>query len=113
MTFDDSPSGAVLVNNYDWMKDFSYLNFLRDVGRYFRVGEMMAKESVKQRFAREDGISYTEFSYQLLQSYDFKYLNEKYGVVLEMGGNDQWGNITSGIEFIRKFDIFIFWNIKF
>ena len=104
LTFDDSPSGAVLVNNYDWMKDFSYLNFLRDVGRYFRVGEMMAKESVKQRFAREDGISYTEFSYQLLQSYDFKYLNEKYGVVLEMGGNDQWGNITSGIEFIRKFN---------
>lgn len=102
LKFDDSPSGAVLVNNYDWMKDYTYLNFLRDIGRYFRIGDMLAKESVKNRMAREEGISYTEFSYQILQAYDFMKLNEEFGCILELGGNDQWGNITAGTELIRR-----------
>lgn len=102
LVFDDSKSGAKLVNNYDWLGKFGFLEFLRDVGRFFRVGDMMAKESVKNRLAREEGISYTEFSYQLLQAYDFLYLNEKYNCTLELGGNDQWGNITAGVELIRR-----------
>lgn len=91
-----------LVNNYEWFSQFSCLEFLRDVGKYFRVGPMITKESVKQRLQSEEGISFTEFSYQLLQSYDFLHLFESRGVSLQLGGSDQWGNITAGIDFVRK-----------
>lgn len=91
-----------LVNNYEWFSRFSCLEFLRDVGKYFRVGSMINKESVKQRLQSEEGISFTEFSYQLLQSYDFLHLFESRGVSLQLGGSDQWGNITAGIDFVRK-----------
>ena len=84
-----------IVNNYDWFSKFSWIEFLRDVGKYFRVGSMIAKESVKQRLQSEEGISFTEFSYQLLQAYDFLHLFESNGVSLQLGGSDQWGNITS------------------
>ena len=95
----DAPNAAKLVNNYDWMKDYSFLNFIRDIGNY-----MMAKESVKKRLSRESsvGMSFTEFSYQLLQGYDYMYLYEHEGCRLQMGGTDQWGNITTGTELIRR-----------
>jgi len=94
---------AVLVNNFDWMSKFSFLDFLRDIGKNFPVGAMMAKESVKSRLERADsGLSYTEFSYMLLQAYDFVYLNERYGCELQIGGSDQWGNITAGIDLARR-----------
>src|SRR5688572_20011887 len=89
---------AILVNNYDWMKGYSFLSFIRDVGKHLTVSYMMAKDSVKNRL--ETGMSFTEFSYQLLQAFDFYILNEKYGCKLQMGGSDQWGNITSGTELI-------------
>lgn len=100
----DKPNAAVLVNNYDWMKDFSFLDFIRDVGKYITVNYMMAKDSVKVRLSKESsvGMSFTEFSYQLLQAYDFLHLYETMGVHLQMGGSDQWGNITTGTELIRK-----------
>lgn len=91
-----------IVNNYDWFSKFSWIEFLRDVGKYFRVGSMINKESVKQRLQSEEGISFTEFSYQLLQAYDFLHLFESKGVSLQLGGSDQWGNITAGIDLIRK-----------
>ena len=94
--------GAVLVNNFDWMGPFGYLEFLRDVGKRFRLSEMLAKDSVKSRLNSESGISYTEFSYQILQAYDFAYLNKKHNVKLQIGGGDQWGNITAGIDLTRK-----------
>ncbi len=93
-------NAAEMVNNYDWMKDFSYLAFLRDVGKHLTVNYMMAKDSVKKRL--ETGISFTEFSYQLLQAYDFVYLNKHKNCKLQMGGSDQWGNITAGTELIRR-----------
>lgn len=93
---------AELLNNYDWFKGFGYLDFLRDVGKHFRLGTMLAKESVKTRLASEDGLSYTEFSYQLLQAYDFLHLYDKHKVTVQIGGSDQWGNITAGTELIRK-----------
>lgn len=93
---------ATVLNNYDWYKNFSVLDFLRDVGRYFRVGPMLAKESVRSRMQSEEGISFTEFSYQLLQGYDFLYLFDHYGIELQLGGSDQWGNITAGTDLIRK-----------
>ena len=93
---------AVVVNNHDWMGKFSFLDFLRIVGKRFRVSEMLAKDSVKSRLNSESGISYTEFSYQTLQAYDFAHLYKEYGVSLQMGGNDQWGNITAGIDLTRK-----------
>lgn len=98
------PSGPkpVIVNNNDWYKNFSVLDFLRDVGKHFRVGVMIAKESVKARLQSEEGMSFTEFSYQILQGYDFHYLNQHHGVTLQMGGSDQWGNITAGTDFHRK-----------
>lgn len=101
---DGSENGAVLVNNYDWMKNFSFLEFIRDVGKLITVNYMMAKDSVKKRLSGEDreGMSFTEFSYQLVQGYDFKYLNEHYNCKLQMGGSDQWGNITTGTELIRR-----------
>ena len=94
---------ARVVNNYDWLGKFSYVEFLRDVGKHFTVNHMMAKESVRARLEdREHGISYTEFSYMLLQAYDFYHLNQEYGCRLQIGGSDQWGNITAGCELIRR-----------
>jgi len=99
----DSSGGAILVNNFDWMSQFSYLDFLRDVGKNFPVNVMLAKDSVKSRLGRDDaGLSYTEFSYMLLQAYDFVQLNGKYGCELQIGGSDQWGNITAGIDLGRR-----------
>ncbi len=91
---------AMLVNNYDWIKPFSFLDFLREAGKHISVNYMMAKDSVKNRL--ETGISFTEFSYQLIQGYDFYHLWKNHGVKLQMGGSDQWGNITTGTEFIRR-----------
>ena len=100
----DAPNHAVLVNNYDWMKEFSFLQFIRDVGKHITVNYMMAKDSVKKRLAAnaDHGMSFTEFSYQLLQGYDFLHLYEHEGCRLQMGGSDQWGNITTGTELIRR-----------
>lgn len=95
-------SAAVLVNNFDWMSKFSYLEFLRDVGKNFPVNVMLAKDSVKNRLESEAGISYTEFSYMLLQAYDFVHLNGAHGCELQIGGSDQWGNITAGIDLARR-----------
>jgi tyrosyl-tRNA synthetase len=94
------PNAAEIVNNYDWMKEFSFLGFLRDVGKHLTVNYMMAKDSVKKRL--ETGLSFTEFSYQLVQGYDFLWLNEHKNCKLQMGGSDQWGNITTGTELIRR-----------
>jgi len=96
------PGSFRLLNNYDWFKDFSFIGFLRDWGKYFRIGIMLSKESVKARLQSEDGMSFTEFAYQVLQGYDFLHLFEKEGVKLQLGGQDQWGNITAGTELIRK-----------
>lgn len=93
---------VLILDNYDWWKNVSLLDFLRDVGRFARVGTMMAKESVKKRLNSEDGMSYTEFTYQLLQGYDFLYLFQNMDVNVQIGGSDQWGNITAGTELIRK-----------
>lgn len=100
----NAPNRAELVNNYDWMKDFTFLDFVREVGKHITVNYMMAKESVKKRLNGEarDGLSFTEFTYQLLQGYDFLHLNETRGCKLQMGGSDQWGNITTGTELIRR-----------
>ncbi len=100
----DAPNAAELVNNYDWMKDFSFLNFIRDIGKHITVNYMMAKESVKKRLSADSsvGMSFTEFSYQLLQGYDFLHLNQHKNCKLQMGGSDQWGNITTGTELIRR-----------
>ncbi len=100
--FNDSKTGAFLVNNYEWLSTFNLLDFLRDVGRRFRVGEMLARESVKRRMESEDGVSYTEFTYQCLQAYDYLHLFQKHGVRLQIGGGDQWGNITAGIDLVRR-----------
>ena len=99
----DAPNHAELVNNYDWMKDFTFLDFAREVGKHITVNYMMAKDSVKKRFSGEgDGMSFTEFTYQLLQGYDFLYLYQHKGCKLQLGGNDQWGNMTTGTELIRR-----------
>ena len=100
----DAPNAAKLVNNYDWMKDYSFLNFIRDIGKHITVNYMMAKDSVKKRLSRDSsvGMSFTEFSYQLLQGYDYMFLYEHEGCRLQMGGSDQWGNITTGTELIRR-----------
>lgn len=101
--FDDSSGGAVVVNNLDWMGEMSALDFLRVVGKHFSVNSMIHKESVKQRLEREgEGISFTEFSYMLLQSYDFAELSRRYDCTLQVGGSDQWGNIVGGIELARR-----------
>ncbi|MBC8083838.1 MAG: tyrosine--tRNA ligase [Hymenobacter sp.] len=121
LDFNDSPTGARVVNNYDWFKEFGFLQFLREVGKHLTVNYMMAKDSVKRRIGgtdtegpdapdpkegtsqqRADGISYTEFSYQLLQGYDFFHLYKELGCTLQMGASDQWGNITTGTELIRR-----------
>ncbi|WP_228236314.1 tyrosine--tRNA ligase [Allomuricauda sp. M10] len=100
----DEPNAAVLVNNYDWMKNFSFLEFIRDVGKHITVNYMMAKDSVKKRLSADakEGMSFTEFTYQLVQGYDFLYLFQKHDCTLQMGGSDQWGNITTGTELIRR-----------
>jgi tyrosyl-tRNA synthetase len=98
-----SSNAAKVVNNYDWISKFSFVHFLRDVGKHFTVNHMMAKESVRARLEdRDHGISYTEFSYMLLQAYDFYHLNAEHGCQLQIGGSDQWGNITAGTELIRR-----------
>lgn len=100
LDFEDSETGAELVNNYDWMKNFSFIEFIRDVGKHITVNYMSAKDSVKKRI--QTGISFTEFSYQLLQGYDFLHLYREKGCKVQMGGSDQWGNITTGTELIRR-----------
>ncbi|MBC8871136.1 MAG: tyrosine--tRNA ligase [Planctomycetes bacterium] len=103
LDFDCGDTSALLVNNFDWMQGFSFLEFLRDIGKNFPVNVMLAKDSVKGRLERTDsGLSFTEFSYMLLQAYDFVYLNEHYGCELQAGGSDQWGNITAGIDLGRR-----------
>ena len=100
----DADNAAILVNNYDWMKDFSFLDFIRDVGKHITVNYMMAKDSVKKRLSADakEGMSFTEFTYQLWQGYDFLYLYQNHDCTLQMGGSDQWGNITTGTELIRR-----------
>ena len=102
----DAPNAAILVNNYDWMKDFSFLDFIRDIGKLITVNYMMAKDSVKKRLSGESqqGMSFTEFSYQLVQGYDFLHLYRTHNCRLQLGGSDQWGNITTGTELIRRTD---------
>ncbi|MBF7075957.1 tyrosine--tRNA ligase [Streptococcus sp. HF-100] len=100
LDFDNGDNKAEMVNNYDWFSDISFIDFLRDVGKYFTVNYMMSKESVKKRI--ETGISYTEFAYQIMQGYDFFELNRQYGVTLQIGGSDQWGNMTAGTELLRR-----------
>ncbi|CAK8574751.1 unnamed protein product [Lathyrus sativus] len=102
LSMNGNDSSVVVLNNYDWWKEFSLLDFLKRVGKYARVGSMMAKESVRKRLESEQGMSYTEFTYQLLQGYDFLYLFQNEGVNVQIGGSDQWGNITAGTELIRK-----------
>jgi tyrosyl-tRNA synthetase len=98
----ESSNPAILVNNYDWFKDFTFIDLLRDVGRYFRMGVMLGKDSVKKRMESDDGMSFTEFCYQIMQGYDFHHLNTAYGCTLQIGGSDQWGNITAGTELVRR-----------
>ena len=102
----DAPNKAELVNNYDWMKDYTFINFIRDIGKHITVNYMMAKDSVKKRLQRDssEGMSFTEFSYQLMQGYDFYWLWKNKGCILQLGGSDQWGNITTGTELIRRID---------
>lgn len=100
----DGDNAATMVNNYDWMGKFTFLEFLRDVGKKFRISEMIAKESVKKRLESEVGLSFTEFCYQMLQAYDFRHLSHTHDIVLQMGGSDQWGNIVAGIDYTRKMD---------
>jgi tyrosyl-tRNA synthetase len=102
LDFDCGNNAALLVNNIDWIGPFSYLEFLRDVGKHFPVNVMLAKDSVKGRLDRESGISYTEFSYMLVMAYDFVHLHKTYGCELQIGGSDQWGNITAGIDLARR-----------
>lgn len=102
LDFSEGPYKAFIINNYEWFKNFSFITFLRDVGKYFRIGPMLAKESVRARLNSEEGMSFTEFSYQLLQGYDFLHLYENFGVTVQLGGSDQWGNITAGTDLIRK-----------
>ncbi|MFT5903161.1 MAG: tyrosyl-tRNA synthetase [Flammeovirgaceae bacterium] len=100
LEFGDGPTDAITVNNYDWFKDFTFLDFIRDAGKHISINYMLAKDSVKTRL--ESGMSFTEFSYQLIQGYDFYHLNKEMGVKLQMGGSDQWGNITTGTELTRR-----------
>ena len=107
LDFDAKDDNApILVNNYDWMKDFSFIEFARDVGKRITVNYMMAKDSVKKRFESDGaGMSFTEFTYQLIQGYDFYHLNKQYNCLLQMGGSDQWGNITTGTELVRRMNV--------
>ncbi|MEG2819744.1 MAG: tyrosine--tRNA ligase, partial [Muribaculaceae bacterium] len=100
----DAPNHAEMVNNYDWMKDFTFLDFIRDIGKHITVNYMMAKDSVKKRLSgdAQQGMSFTEFSYQLVQGFDYLHLFKEKNCRLQMGGSDQWGNITTGTELIRR-----------
>src|SRR4029434_373775 len=102
LDFDDKTNPARIVNNADWLTTFDLLGFLRDTGKYFTVNYMLQKEAVNRRLESEEGISYTEFSYLLLQARDYLELFDRYDCTLQLGGSDQWGNITAGIELIRK-----------
>lgn len=102
LDFTPGPTAAEMVNNYDWFKDISFLDFIRDVGKHITVNYMMSKDSVRKRIEGESGISFTEFTYQLIQGYDFYWLYQNKGCKLQMGGSDQWGNITTGAEIIRR-----------
>ena len=102
LDFDAGKTSALLVNNNDWMRDFSYTAFLRDVGKNFPVNVMLNKDSVKSRLGSDAGLSYTEFSYMLLQAYDFVHLNQQFQCELQIGGSDQWGNVTAGIDLGRR-----------
>jgi tyrosyl-tRNA synthetase len=102
LDFESGDTSAILVNNQDWMEKFSYTDFLRDVGKNFPVNVMLSKDSVKSRLGSEAGLSYTEFSYMLLQAYDFVHLNREHGCELQIGGSDQWGNVTAGIDLGRR-----------
>jgi len=102
LDFDLAPNPARLVNNADWLTKLGAIEFMRDVGKHFTVNAMLAKESVKRRTESEDGISYTEFSYSLLQAYDYLVLHDRFGCTLQMGGSDQWGNVTAGMDLIRR-----------
>src|ERR1051325_6867349 len=104
LDFDAKPNAARMMNNADWLRSIGVLEFLRDTGKHFTVNYMMAKESVKRRLGGDDGISFTEFSYLLLQSYDFLHLHRVTGCTLQMGGSDQWGNIVAGCDLIRRVD---------
>ena len=102
LDFDVKTNPARMVNNADWLLSLNLVDFLRDIGKHFTVNYMISKDSVKMRLDREDGISFTEFSYMLLQSYDFLYLHDHFNCMLQTGGSDQWGNITAGVELIRR-----------
>jgi tyrosyl-tRNA synthetase len=102
LDFSDPSNKPLLLNNAAWFSTYNFIEFLRDVGKHFRMGPMLAKESVRARLQSEEGMSFTEFSYQLIQAYDFYHLVESFDVSMQMGGSDQWGNITAGIELIRK-----------
>jgi tyrosyl-tRNA synthetase len=104
LDFNSGANSAQMVNNYDWLKDYTFLDFIRDVGKHITVNYMMAKDSVKNRIGGDTGMSFTEFTYQLVQGYDFYYLWKNYNCVLQMGGSDQWGNIVTGTELIRRKD---------
>jgi tyrosyl-tRNA synthetase len=109
LDFDAKDENApILVNNYDWMKDFSFIDFARDIGKRITVNYMMSKDSVKKRLSGEEGaegMSFTEFTYQLIQGYDFYHLNKHHNCLLQMGGSDQWGNITTGTELVRRMNV--------
>lgn len=102
LDFDDPAAPATIVNNNDWMRNFSFVDFIRDIGKHFRLGTMLNKESVRARLQGEDGMSFAEFSYQLLQSYDFLHLYDTENCTVQVGGSDQWGNITAGIDQIGR-----------
>ncbi|MBS1529122.1 MAG: tyrosine--tRNA ligase, partial [Bacteroidetes bacterium] len=104
LDFDCGANSAKMVNNYDWFKNYTFLNFIRDVGKHITVNYMMAKDSVKNRISGDTGMSFTEFTYQLVQGYDFYYLWKHNNCALQMGGSDQWGNIVTGTELIRRKD---------
>ncbi len=102
LSYDDSETGALMLNNAEWLDDLNYLDFLRDIGRHFSVNRMLSFESVKSRLDREQSLSFLEFNYMILQAYDFLELNRRYGCILQMGGSDQWGNIVNGIDLTRR-----------
>ena len=102
LDFDSKKNPAKIINNAEWLKKINLIDFLRDTGKFFNINNMMSKDSVKNRLSRDEGISFTEFSYQLLQAYDFLYLFKEYNCTFQMGGSDQWGNIVAGVDLIRK-----------
>ncbi|MCV3272328.1 tyrosine--tRNA ligase [Roseobacter sinensis] len=102
LTYGDGPTGAMMINNAEWLDDLNYLDFLRDIGRHFSINRMLSFESVKSRLDREQSLSFLEFNYMILQAYDFMELHRRYGCILQMGGSDQWGNIVNGIDLTRR-----------